>query len=715
MPRWSDERKALLYTKEECAVLLKTSIATVKRAATGAHVYKEKHFLEREGRGRTPRTFFDPLTLGLPLPKSEDAGEPMKGSLAQFSGSNTTDLNQSTLAVSERAKLAINPLASNEFSGSLQLSQRTSEFEPVKTPESRADALALHQRLQPVLNTKRNSTHRRDAVEALAAEMGVSAKTVYRWLTALETQANSPYAIARQQRADKGKLRIPEDARLLITAAYLNNKPEVSANAIHRALMRSVPEQMLYATKSGSTKRIEPWTVLAVERELRVDPVMQVIFKDGKERKEFLRVYNGKVKALHANAQWEMDMTRCDVEVFNPLTKRFYRLRVHAIIDVYSTCITGLAFSEDEDQAQTNIALLRALTPKVGRYGHLYPVWGTPNTIYWDNGKTYRSNEVNRIVETLGITSIHSTPRTSHTRGAIERFFGTFHGMLEKSLTGYVGMNAVDRDSEELRKLRERTLRWVDTGIDPGRANRHLTEEEFKSLALMWLLTEYHQMRGDDGLTRQERFLESVNTEEGRLTLKQYDPAHLYLTFCRQEERTVTPDCGIRYANTMLKSPTGALAGYAGRKVTLLYDSFSTEGAFGVLVKQVDGSYRVLGEVEPAPLWADSAESAQIRQVTKGALKNLLAQHSALETEARHLYPETNVGESLVRALPPTLTTAEELPEVDITPRPTRRARLATEASDTVPNFGFTRITADAQTTEELMAALDNALPRRKK
>lgn len=714
MPKWSEERQMNLLTVEECAVATGKAPKTIMRRLKNPLVYREYHF-EKAKVGAVKTTYIDPYTLGLSFRAeghvhSQESGRTLPKDIGIAAEGHAV------LALPEREQAPILDLSigSGERTSTLSIRNEPPEALALSLTSLSTEALALHQRLQPLLRTKRNSTYRRDAVAALAAEMEVSDKTIYRWLTALETQANSPYAITRQQRADKGKLRIPAEIRELITAAYLNNKPNVSARAIHRALMRSVPEMMQYTTKSGTIKRIEPWTVLAVEKELRADPVMQLIFHNGKERKEFLRVYNGKVKALHANAQWEMDMTRCDVEVFNPITRRFYRLRVHAIIDVYSTCITGLAFSEDEDQAQTNIALLRALTQKQGRYGHMYPIWGTPNSIYWDNGKTYRSNEVDRIVETLGITSIHSTPRVSHTRGAIERFFGTFHGMLEKALTGYVGMNAVDRDSEELRKLRERTLRWVDTGIDPGRQNRHLTEEEFKSLSLMWLLTEYHQMRGNDGLTRQERFLQSIATEEGKQTLKFYDPAHLYLTFCRHEERTVTPDAGIRYANTLLKSPTGALAGYAGRKVILLHDSFSTEGAFGVVVKQIDNTYRVLGEVEAAPLWADSEAAAQTRQVTKGALKELLNNHSALEQQARHLYPETNIAESLVRALPP--ADPQDLPVIDVTPKPTRRARLTTEVrQDDVGNFGFGHITAEVQTAEELMAALDNAIPRRKK
>ncbi|WP_264775559.1 integrase catalytic domain-containing protein [Deinococcus aetherius] len=476
-----------------------------------------------------------------------------------------------------------------------------------------------------------------------------------------------------------------------------------------------MPHLMTYSTKGGSVKRIEPRTVRVIQQELMVDPAMQLMFRDTKQRKEFLRVYNGKVHALHANAQWQMDMTRCDVEVFNPVMRRFYRLRVHAVIDVYSGCIMGLSFSEDEDQAQTNIALLRALTPKTGRYAHLYPMYGTPNTIYWDNGKTYRSGEVERIVSTLGIESIHSLPRVSHTRGAIERFFGTLHGMIERALTGYAGMNAVARDSEELRALRERTLRWAETGRDPGRQQRHLTEEEFKSVVLMWLVTEYHQMIQDTGETRQEKFLSSVQGDAARHTLRLYDPQELFMLFCRQISRVVTPDSGIQYKNRLFKSPTGALAGYAGRTVVLMEDAFSPEGWYGVVYPRKDGTYAYLGDVEPAPEWADSAESAAVRQIEKGARRALVER---VEVEAeRNRRPELNIAESLVRALP--LSDPSQLPVVDVAPAPlpTSRARLATTPRDEdVGDFGrFLDAGKDAQTADEFMTVIKNTLPGRKK
>lgn len=715
---YDEQRRVHLCTIQECARRAGVSEKTVRRALKAPHVYTEEVDV-KNGRGTTRTLYVDLATTGLKLPADTDGHVQAypNGWTEQVDSSAGTDghTRNDVLAL---LNADLTPPAPSGNGWTQDMSLRTDDAPaPALRHLSNADvsvaAIELHQRLQPALRLKRGTRERGEAVTRLAESLKTTPRQVQRWLKALEANANSPYALTRRSRADKGKLRLPADKRDLITAAFLSNKPGVSASAVYRALVRAVPDELTYVTVTGAVKKVELHTVRAVQKELQDDPVMQLIFKDTTERKEFMRVYNGKVRAFHANYQWQIDMTRCDTEVFDPVTRKFYRLRVQYVIDVYSGCIMGLSFSRDEDTTQMKIALLRALQPKPGRYAHLYPMYGTPTMIYWDNGKTYTCHESVRILKQLGIDDVHSKPRVSHTRGKVERAFGTAHQMLERALPGYVGENAVSRDSEELRQLRERTLRWQDTGRDPGRANRHLTEEEFKSVFLVWLLTEYHQMKLPNGLTREETYRASVEAE-ARHTLRLYDQEQLFTVFCKHIEKTVTKDGGILHLNKMWKSPSGALAGYAGKRVLLLEDSFSPEGYYGVAYQRLDGTYVALGDVTPASEWADTAESEQTRQIEKGARRALMDKFK--EEQATRLRPELSVAQSLINALPP--ADPNDLPVIDVTPtpEPSHRAHLAlADRQDEPDDFAtFLKPGGDATSADEFLQAVKTRIPRKK-
>jgi hypothetical protein len=50
---------------------------------------------------------------------------------------------------------------------------------------------------------------------------------------------------------------------------------------------------------------------------------------------------------------------------------------------------------------------------------------GIPKMLYTDNGKIYRSTQLEYICASLGITLIHAEPFSPHKKGKIERFFHT--------------------------------------------------------------------------------------------------------------------------------------------------------------------------------------------------------------------------------------------------------------------------------------------------
>lgn len=491
---------------------------------------------------------------------------------------------------------------------------------------------------------------RGELVVAVGEKWRRSRRTVYRRLRELE---RGRAGALDEVRADAGRPRIPTAAFELVVSGLVSNPPSTSVRMVHRTLLRAAPDVMRYE-RGGQTVTVSERTVYRIRLALLEHPRTRLLLSDTDARKEWLRVYSGEVTAAHANDLWSIDMTRCDVMVVDPEAGQVFRPRVHAVIDAYSGCIPGLAFSREEDQTQTDLALLRALLPKGGPFAERYPVWGVPKRMYADNGKTYRSGHWGRILGGLGVELVHSRPRVSHTRGAVERWFGSLHN-FEKSLPGYVGKDASKRGTEEMRRLQRNTKAWLEHGQDPGWGNRFLTITEYQNAALSWLIAEHHQWLVD-GKTRLEHFTSTVP----RASLVELDRQELMLLFAQRVERVVDAAGRVRLENRWWTVPDGSLALHQGRRVLVLRDQFDVTGAERRLVAWRDrgGRLEVIGEAVPAPEVAASLEAQEHRRATKAALLEAAQAQKAMRKDLTD--PNVRVATQLLKEL--NVAAAPELP-----------------------------------------------------
>lgn len=546
-----------LFGVPQCAELFGVTTRTIRRWLGHRGVYTEYHF-EPTSTGNTVRTaYVDPTTL--------------------------------PTSAAERAAAQLQPPPPSRV-----------------LPDDVADAPTLEEAIQEI--SKAPEGRRASLVAAASIRWGISCRTVYRRVRALEAGQSIG------QRADVGSQRIPAVAFELIVKALVSNPPTTSVRMIHRMLMRAAPDAMTYE-RGGELQTVSVRTLHRIRQDLISNPKTRLLLSDADERAEYLRVYSGAVLAEHANDIWQMDMTRCDVLVVDPNTGKIYRPRVHAIIDVYSGVIPGIAFSEEEGQAQTDLTLLRALLPKQGPYADRYPYWGVPKRIYWDNGNTYQSHQARRVMASLGVEDVHSRPYVSHTRGRIERFFGTLHN-LEKSQPGYVGENAANRSAKEIKRLEANTRRWLKHGRDTGDGNRLLTITEYQNLVLQWLVVEYHAWMVD-GLSRHAHFVQSAPAS----TLVEIDRRELLLLLAHRVERTVDATGRIRLDNRYWTVPDGSLAPFQGMRVLVLTDQFALEPDRR-LVAWVDrrGALQVIGEAQVAPEAAASIEAQDQRRAARAAV-----------------------------------------------------------------------------------------------
>lgn len=634
MPHYSPDRGLNLFSAEELASILEISARAVRKAASRSEVYFEWHIVTVPGRAGGRRTkFFDVTTTGYQIdvallghsgtsalvPASNGAGTARRNFVDRGSVVN----RNGDCAVKNVPHMAAVGIGQEERSDLLEINF--------------AAARKRLQILQPVLALPK--MRRAEAVRQLAEDQRLHPRTIYRWIQKLEEEGLR--GLSQQRRGDTARLRIPADAYGLIVSALVTNPPTTPVPSIHRTLMRAVPDAMTYE-RAGSAVGVSVSTVRRVRQNLLSDPQYRLLFFDVDKRKEYLRSYVGEVVSAHANDLWQMDMTRCDVMVVDPEIGHIFRPRVHAIIDVYSGCIPAIVFSTEENQAQTDLAILRAVLPKSGPFAAKYPVFGVPQRLYLDNGKTYTSEQAHRVLGGLGVEVIHSLPRVKHTRGRIERFFGTLHS-FERSLPGYVGKDASDRSSAELKRLTRNTRAWLEHGRDPGEVDRLLTIGEYQNYVLAWLVAEYHAWPVH-GKTRLEHFTESAPAR----TQVVLDRAELMLLFAERSTRVVEPSGTIRLENQRWSIPDGSLIRFQGKKVLVLRDQFTLGDDRRLIVwKDRHGRLEVIGEAVPAPTVAESLEAGELRRASKAEAQRAVRE---ARKQARELTdPELRVSAQLMK------------------------------------------------------------------
>lgn len=663
--------RGVLLNREELARVFDRSIPTIKRQLAllkqrGTPAYTE-FVLETHATGAVKVSYIDPTTMGWELPKAtldQFVDDPACGHAGSSRGIMRATPDQLLPAPSATQKSGETSTLTLPHGGSTSVIQPEAFMHPLHMQldpaqvlldypaeqaaghyrESTVDVLEKHRELLPILSTPAGSAARAAAIEQLATERRVSTRTIRREVERVEMRGLD--GLKRHKRADAGSFRLPLETMQLIVSALVSNPPTTSTAFVHRTLVRAVPDAMTLPRGNGREVTVTAATVGRVKAMMLEHPTLRLLFANADDRKEFLRSYTGQVIANHANDMWQMDMTRCDVEVLDPETGRIYRPRIQAVIDVYSGCIMGVAFSESEDQTQADLVLMRSLSRKQGPLAESYPLFGLPRRLYIDNGKTYSSEHFHRIAAGLGIDLVHSIPRVSHTRGAIERFFGTLH-QLERAMPGYVGQNAADRSSEELKKLRAATERWVQTGRDPGPQQRHQTIQEYQQSVLAWLIVEYHQKRVD-GLTRLEHFQQTAPGS----TLLEFDPGELLLLFARRTRRKVRPDGTVSISNVAWTIPGGKLAQYRDLYVLVLEDQFALGDDRRAIAWEDTrtGRLELLGNAVPAPTIAASVEAGDERRAQKAVKQKAL--RDAAELAAEYNNPALMVTAQLRRELP---------------------------------------------------------------
>ncbi len=215
------------------------------------------------------------------------------------------------------------------------------------------------------------------------------ASTLKRWYYAYRRGGLA--ALRPDARSDRGRARELTPAQRELLLDIRREHPGASARLIVRTLV--LDGRLAKGSVSVST----------VTRLYRDAKLPRGVRRDGHTRLRW--------QAEHAGALWHGDVCHGPALRIGKTTKP---LRIHALLDDASRFVVALEARHTEREDDLLDLWLAALRRH-----------GAPDALYFDNGSTYRGDDLRLACERLGITLIHARPGDAPARGKMERFWRT--------------------------------------------------------------------------------------------------------------------------------------------------------------------------------------------------------------------------------------------------------------------------------------------------
>lgn len=327
----------------------------------------------------------------------------------------------------------------------------------------------------------------------------IGRSTVRDWVALYEAMGLN--GLKPRTRSDKGTSRVIPDEVLDLLLQFRSERPKASVLSIIRAVRLS--------GRVAADLHMAPSTVSRLFAAHGVQaPTHGTVEPDAMA---FTHPYAGDL--------WMSDVMH-GPRLLEPGRRRGTKSYLHAFIDDASRLVPFGAFYPTESSPCFQDAFKQALLRR-----------GVPRRLYCDNGAVYRTQHLQLICATLGITLIHSRPHRPRGRGKIERFFRR----VRSAFLPHVGEQHLDKLASLNRVF------WA------------------------WLEAEYHQTphRGLAGRAPIERFLDDA--EKLRSAPEDLD---LLMRMC--VTRRVARDRTVRLEGRIYEAPDG----FAGEKVEVLYDPY---------------------------------------------------------------------------------------------------------------------------------------------
>ncbi|WP_459548545.1 helix-turn-helix domain-containing protein [Nocardia sp. X0981] len=315
------------------------------------------------------------------------------------------------------------------------------------------------------------ASERAPACQKTAAKLGVSVRTVQRWLAAYETAGIAGLVDSRiLGRTRRGVHPLWDEACLAELRQYTNRSTPSKGSIIDSTAIRLENEH-----GPGAIRLPSQATAYRRVAELSKG---KYSFGSAKARRSVANrpgTPYGRLRATRPGEYVVLDTNDLDVFAMEPVTLRWVRVNLTVAMDLYSRCILGLRLSPISTKSVdvTNV-LFQCVSPQTAAEGGIWPfhgvpgtvlvghedispvkVWHTgdllacmPETVVYDRGPQYMAAHVLGACQRFGINVQPAIPYKPTDKAALERFFLTLRQGLLQHLPAYKGPDIASRGAD---------------------------------------------------------------------------------------------------------------------------------------------------------------------------------------------------------------------------------------------------------------------------
>ncbi|MFD9047227.1 Mu transposase C-terminal domain-containing protein [Streptomyces zaomyceticus] len=318
--------------------------------------------------------------------------------------------------------------------------------------------------------------------EAKALELGVSVRTIKRWVRAFHSDREAGLVHGGLEGAHDSSGGLGRaDPRWVEMALEIMAEHGKDSTPTRAKVIQSIGPRLKARYRDDELELPSRATAYRWLDELeRRMPTFRLSAKRNRDIAARPKGTYGKLRPTRPGEYLLLDTNRLDVFAMDPITLKWVQAEVTAAMDWYDRCITGLRVTPVSTQSiDVAAAMFQTYRPRpAGKDWPEHAVWPehgiprsvyverqaldpvaageepgpgaaspalVPETIVVDHGKPYISEHVTSVCQRLGISIQPARLRTGRDKGPLERFFKTLRQGLLERLPGYKGPDVFSR------------------------------------------------------------------------------------------------------------------------------------------------------------------------------------------------------------------------------------------------------------------------------
>ncbi|NOU63223.1 DDE-type integrase/transposase/recombinase [Paenibacillus sp. LMG 31461] len=282
----------------------------------------------------------------------------------------------------------------------------------------------------------------------------ISRSTFYNWRRKWLWAKDIRYLVSNEAKRGPKVRRVGVEIKGLVEQIlkdFVYSGPKFSMKALHRELKKQITELNEQRAATEKLKLISYDTFTRVYKEnidlYRISKVM-----NGKENADLERYGSmGKISVEAALERIELDWTKLDLILVDPITGRRFRIWLIVAIDVYTGSALGFYLTEKVDTSAIKQCLLHCFMPKTyikkmyPKVKNEWPAFGIPQEVVLDNASSNESYDLQDACRTYGIDVQYCTVASGHQKGVVERFFRSLNQAIIHCLPGTTFSNVQEK------------------------------------------------------------------------------------------------------------------------------------------------------------------------------------------------------------------------------------------------------------------------------